>query len=255
MLLDKFRLEDKVAIVTGSGRGLGKAIALAFAEAGADVVVTARSMDQVEETSREIEELGRKCLPVQTDVTDEKQVQELVRRTLDRFHGLDVLVNNVGMAIVKDMMKTSPEDWQRQLDANLTSAYLCCRSVGKHMLEEKQGTIVNVSTVAGVRGKWQMTGYGAAKAGVISLTKTLAIEWARYNVRVNCIIPGIFHTEATRAVIENPEMRDTRIKKVPMRRHGTPEEVGPLALFLASEASSFITGASIPIDGGELAKL
>jgi NAD(P)-dependent dehydrogenase (short-subunit alcohol dehydrogenase family) len=159
------------------------------------------------------------------------------------------------MAIVRDIMNTSLEDWRRQLDANLTSGYLCCRAVGKHMVEKRQGTIINVSTVAGVRGKWQMTGYGAAKAGVLSLTKTLAIEWARYNVRVNCIIPGIFHTQATRAVIENPEMRDTRIKKVPMRRYGAPEEVGPLALFLASEASSFITGALIPIDGGELAKL
>ena len=255
MVLNSFRLEGKVAIVTGSGKGLGKAMAIALAEAGADVVVTARSFDQVRETSQEIEKLGRQCLAVQTDVTKKAEVEALVQQTVDRFGRIDILINNVGMAIVKDLMHTSLEDWQTQIDTNLTSTFLCCRAVGNHMHKQGGGKIVNVATIAGVRGKWQMTGYGASKAGVIQLTKTLAIEWARYNVTVNCIIPGIFHTSATQKVMDNEEMLKVRVSKVPLRRHGRPEEVGPLAVFLSSPASDFITGTAIPIDGGELAKL
>ena len=255
MVLNKFRLDGKIAIVTGSGRGLGKAMAVSLAEAGADVVVTARSIDQVRETSQEIENLGRKCLAVKTDVTNRDDVDALIRKTLDQFGGIDILINNVGMAIVKDLMNTSPEEWQKQIDTNLTSAYLCCRAAGKHMLEKGSGKVVNVATVAGVRGKWKMSGYGASKAGVIQLTKTLAIEWARYNVSVNCIIPGIFYTSATKSVLDDEKMREIRVRKVPLKRIGMPEEVGPLAVFLSSQASDFITGAIIPIDGGELAKL
>ncbi len=255
MVLDSFRLDGKVAIVTGSGKGLGKAMAIALAEAGADVAVTARSFDQVEQTAQEIEKLGRKCLAVKTDVTKKEEVEALVQQTIDQFGGVDILINNVGMAIVKDLMNTSPEDWQTQIDTNLTSTFHCCRAVGKHMLNNGGGKIVNVATIAGVRGKWQMIGYGASKAGVIQLTKTLAIEWARYNVTVNCIIPGIFHTSATQKVMDNKEMLKVRVSKVPLRRYGKPEEVGPLAVFLSSPASDFITGTAIPIDGGELAKL
>jgi len=255
MVLSKFNLEGKVAIVTGSGRGLGKAMAVSLAEAGADVVVTARSFEQVQETSQDIEKLGRKCLPVKTDVTSKEDVDALIRKTLDQFGSIDILINNVGMAIVKDLMNTSPEDWQKQLDTNLTSAYLCCRAAGKHMLEKGSGKVVNLATVAGVRGKWKMSGYGASKAGVIQLTKTLAIEWARYNVNVNCIIPGIFYTSATKSVLDDDKMREIRTRKVPLKRIGEPEDIGPLAVFLSSAASDFITGAVIPIDGGELAKL
>lgn len=255
MVLDSFRLAGKVAVVTGSGKGLGKAMAIALAEAGADVTVAARSFDQVQETSREIETLGRKCLPVKTDVTSRDDVEALIGKTVDKFGGIDILINNVGMAIVKDLMNTSPEDWQKQMDTNLTSAYLCCRAAGKYMLEKGSGKVVNVATIAGVRGKWQMTGYGASKAGVIQLTKTLAIEWARYNVNVNCIVPGIFYTSATQAVLDNEKIRKVRVSKVPLKRYGKPEEVGPLAVFLSSAASDFITGAIIPIEGGELAKL
>lgn len=255
MVLSKFNLEGKVAIVTGSGRGLGRAMAVSLAQAGADVVVTARSFDQVKETAQEIEKLGRKCLPVQADVTSSDDVDALIRKALDHFGGIDILINNVGMAIVKDLMNTSLEEWQKQIDTNLTSAYLCCRAVGKHMLEKGSGKIVNVATVAGVRGKWKMSGYGASKAGVIQLTKTLAIEWARHNVMVNCIIPGIFYTSATKSALDNDEIREVRIRKVPLKRIGEPEDIGPLAVFLSSEASAFITGAIIPIDGGELAKL
>jgi len=254
-MLSKFNLDGKVAIVTGSAGGLGKAMAVSLAEAGADVVVTDLSFDQVRETSQEIEKLGRKCIPVKTDVTNSDDVDALIRKTLDHFGGIDILINNVGMAIVKDILDTSLEEWRRQVDANLTSVYLCCRAAGKHMLEKRRGKVVNVASVAGVRGKRQMCGYGAAKGGVIQLTKTLAIEWARYNVMVNCIVPGIFYTSATKSVLDNDKMREIRVSKVPLKRYGMPEEVGPLAVFLSSKASDFITGAVIPIDGGELAKL
>jgi len=254
-MLNKFSLDGKVAIVTGSATGLGKGMAVSLAEAGADVVVTDLSFDQVRETSQEIEKLGRKCIPVKTDVTNKDDVDALISKTLDHFGGVDILINNVGMAIVKDILDTSLEEWRRQVDANLTSVYLCCRAVGKHMLEKRRGKVVNVASVAGVRGKWQMCGYGASKGGVVQLTRTLAIEWARYNVMVNCIVPGIFYTSATKSVLDNEKMREMRLRKVPLKRYGKPEDIGPLAVFLSSEASDFITGDIIPIDGGELAKL
>jgi len=248
-------VEGKVVLVTGAARRVGRAIALHLAEAGADVVVTDLSFDEVRETSQEIEKLGRKCIPVKTDVTNSDDVDALIRKTLDHFGGIDILINNVGMAIVKDLLDTSLEEWRRQIDANLTSAYLCCRAAGKHMFEKGRGKVINVASVAGVRGKWQMCGYGSAKGGVVQLTKTLAIEWARHNVMVNCIVPGIFYTSATKSVLDNDKMREMRLRKVPLKRYGKPEDIGPLAVFLSSKASDFITGAIIPIDGGELAKL
>ena len=254
-MLNKFKLDGKVAIVTGSAGGLGKAMAVSLAQAGADVVVTDLSFDKVRETSQEIEKLGRKCIPVKTDVTNSDDVDSLIQKTMDHFGGIDILINNVGMAIVKDILNTSLEEWRRQIDANLTSAYLCCRAAGKHMLEKSSGKVVNVASVAGVRGKWKMCGYGAAKGGVVQLTRTLAIEWARYNVMVNCIVPGIFYTNATKSVLDNEKMREMRLRKVPLKKYGKPEDIGPLAVFLSSKASDFITGAVIPIDGGELAKL
>jgi len=248
-------LRGKVAIVTGSGRGIGKAIALAFADHGCDVALFARTADQVEQTAREVRERGRRALAIAGDVGDERRVEELVRTTIGELGGLDILVNNVGAAIVKPFLESTPADWQAQISWNITGTLLCTRAAGRHFVAQRSGKVINVSSIAGVRGKAGMTIYGATKAAVIQFTKILAVEWADRNVNVNCIVPGAFYTQPMKRVLDDPTLGPIRVKKIPMRRYGDPKEIAPLALYLASDASSFMTGAVLPIDGGELAKL
>ena len=248
-------LRGKVAIVTGSGRGIGEAIALLFADHGADVVVCARSADQVEQTAAAVRARGRRALAMTVDVGDQERVEELVRATVRALGRVDILVNNVGIAVVKPFLESTPADWQAQISANLMGTLLCTRAVGHHLVAQRSGKVINVSSIAGVRGKNGMTVYGATKAAVIQFTKILAVEWAAYNVNVNCIVPGAFYTQPMKPVLDDPTVGPIRVKKIPLRRYGDPQEIGPLALYLASEASRFMTGAVLPIDGGELAKL
>jgi 2-deoxy-D-gluconate 3-dehydrogenase len=248
-------LRGKVAIVTGSGRGIGKAIALAFADHGCDVALFARTADQVEQTAREVRERGRRALAMAGDVGDEQRIEELVRTTIGELGRLDILVNNVGAAIVKPFLESTPADWQAQISWNITGTLLCTRAAGRHFVAQRGGKVINVSSIAGVRGKAGMTIYGATKAAVIQFTKILAVEWADRNVNVNCIVPGAFYTQPMKRVLDDPTLGPIRVKKIPMRRYGDPKEIAPLALYLASDASSFMTGAVLPIDGGELAKL
>ncbi len=250
-----FALDGKVAIVTGSGRGIGQAIALTLAEHGADVVVCARSADQVDETANGVRARGRRALAMTVDVNDERRVGELVETTVRELGRLDILVNNVGIAVVKPFLETTPADWQAQIGANLIGTMLCTRAAGPHLIAQRSGKVINVSSIAGVRGKNGMTVYGATKAAVIQFTKILAVEWAASNVQVNCIVPGAFYTQPMKPVLDDPTIGAIRVKKIPVRRYGDPKEIGPLALYLASEASNFMTGAVLPIDGGELAKL
>lgn len=248
-------IDGKVAIVTGSGRGIGRAIALRFADHGADVVVCARSADQVEATAAAVRACGRRALAMTVDVGDQKGVEDLVRATVRELGRLDILVNNVGIAVVKPFLESTPADWQVQINANLMGTMLCTRAAGEHLVKQRGGKVINVSSIAGVRGKSGMTVYGATKAAVIQFTKILAVEWAAYNVNVNCIVPGAFYTQPMKPVLDDPTVGPIRVKKIPLRRYGDPEEVAPLALYLASDASGFMTGAVLPIDGGELAKL
>ena len=252
---DQMDLTGKVAIVTGSGRGLGKAMALALGYAGADLVVTARTGVEIEETAREIEKKGRKTLVVQTDITDPKQVDHLIHQTIERFGKIDILVNNAGIAIVKPFQEMSLEEWRRTLDTNLTSLFLCCQAVGPYMIQQKRGKIINITSIDGAAGKAGFIAYCASKGGVIQFTRALAVEWAKFNIQVNAIGPGAFYTKPMAIVLDDEKLGPIRRKKIPMGREGRPEELGPLVVYLASSASDFMTGETIFIDGGELAKL
>lgn len=254
-VFDQLNLEGKVAIVTGSGRGLGKAMALALADAGADLVVTARTQLEIEETAREIERKGRRVLAVPGDITDPGQVDHLVRQTIEHFKKINILVNNAGMVIVRPLQEMSLEEWQRTLDTNLTSLFLCCKAVGPYLIAQRQGKVINITSIDGAAGKATLVAYCASKGGVIQFTKALAVEWARYNIQVNAIGPGAFYTRPMAVVLDDEKLGPVRRKKIPIGREGKPEELGPLVVYLASSASDFMTGETIFIDGGELAKL
>jgi NAD(P)-dependent dehydrogenase (short-subunit alcohol dehydrogenase family) len=245
-----FSLTNKVAIVTGAGRGLGKALALGLAQAGADVVVAARTATEIEVTAAEIRALGRRALSVPTDVRASDQVAAMVKRTLEEFNRIDVLVNNVGASFVLPALKLSEGGWDALLRENLKTCFLCSKAVAEVMIEQKKGSIINISSAEGLRAAPTNPAYGAAKAGVISLTQSLAKEWAPYHVRVNTIVPGFIATPALPlALQEYPHLRDM-LERVPLGRAGKPEDFVGAVIYLASDASDYVTGAMIVIDGG-----
>lgn len=257
MILNRFSLDGKVAIVTGGGTNLGKAMCHALAKAGADVVVAGRTPGTIEETASEVRTIGQRGIAISTDVTDSKQVDNLIARTLNELGKVDILVNNAGVArgiepsprdpIPKEpgpIWELTDEMWHHAIDTNLTGAFYCCRAVSKHLMERKSGKVINISSAAGIRAARSLFTYCSAKAGLIMLTKTLAITWARYNIQVNCIAPGIFRTAEV-----DPSVVKLQASFIPMGRCGEPHEIGPLAVFLASDASSYVTGECFIIDG------
>ncbi|MFC1917282.1 SDR family NAD(P)-dependent oxidoreductase [Chloroflexota bacterium] len=268
MPLSEFSLEDKVAIVTGGSRGLGEGISLAMAEAGADIVIAARTAGQVEAIAEKISQTGRRCLPITTDVTSAEQVNQMVEKTLTEFGKIDILVNNAGTTIIKPLVVPSgfeskmsklvpdfnvamtQEEWHRVLDTNLTSVFLCCQAVGPHMISRKQGKIINISSLGARRGSAYRVGYTASKAGVSMLTKSLALEWAKYNINVNAIAPGSVATALTAYIHQSEKAREGLIRSIPLHRLGEPRDIGLLSVYLASAASSYVTGETIFVDGG-----
>ena len=254
-VLGQMSLEGKVAIVTGAGCGLGKAMALALAQAGADLVVVSRSSLEIEETAQNIERIGRKALAFRAEITDPGEVEEFVRQTVELFGKINILVNSVGTAITKPFEKMTLEEWHTVMETNLTSLFLCCKAVGPHMIAQKQGKIINLSAIEGKRGRADWVAYGASKAGVIQFTKALAVEWAKYNIQVNAIGLGAFRSEPAAGTLDEEKLDLIRREKIPMGREGRPEELGPLAVYLASSASDFVTGQTLFIDGGELVRL
>jgi NAD(P)-dependent dehydrogenase (short-subunit alcohol dehydrogenase family) len=231
-------------------------MALALAKAGADVVAAARTEAQIEATAAEIEELGRRALAVPTDVRDSRQVDRLITRCLDEFGRIDVMLSNAGIgerwAAGKELGAISDDDWRTSVTLNLSSAFYCARAASRPMIEQGGGVIINLSSGTALRGFPQDMAYNAAKAGVLSLTKSLALMLARHNIRVNCIIPG-FVSQAPAVTPEEAEQRRQRARFIPVQRLGEAWELGPLAVFLASDASSYLTGQGIAIDGGGLA--
>lgn len=249
--LSIFDLTNRKAIVTGAGKGLGKATAIALAKAGADVVVCARTLSDVERTAAEIKQFGVKGVPVKCDVNVAKDVEDLFKQTLDKLGGLDILVNNAGGSFQTDFLDLSLGGWDAIMRENLSSVFLCCKEAGKIMTKAKKGSIINMSSVAGLQGSLDKTAsYGASKAGIINLTKTLSLLWGPYNVRVNAVAPGLIETEGAKAIKRTPEKRAKMLSTVPMGRLGRPDEVATCCLFLASDAASYVTGATLLVSGG-----
>ena len=271
-ILQEFNLEGKVAIVTGAGRGIGKAISLTLAEAGADVVATARSVEQIRETAKEIHKMGKRCLPIATDVTSAPQVEKMVNRALSEFNKVDILVNNAGTTmrkgvvplpgiklegwqLVTDLNTMMGEDeWHYVMDTNVTGTFLCCRAVGGHMISQKKGKIINISSSSADSAAPYYSAYSVSKSAINMLTRSLAIEWAPFSINVNAIGPGWFPTDMTASRFENAALKEQMIRSIPLGRVGNLREVGLLAVFLASPASNYLTGQTIYLDGGVLAQ-
>jgi NAD(P)-dependent dehydrogenase (short-subunit alcohol dehydrogenase family) len=249
-VLDQLRLDERVALVTGASRGLGRAMALALAEAGAHIALVARSADGLKETADAVSARGRRALALPADVTVAAEVDEAVKGALDAFGSVDILVNNSGVAAVKPFVETTPAEWHRILETNLTGAFNCCRAVGPGMIARRRGKVVNVASVLGARGLSGYAAYSASKGGLLALTRALAVEWARHNVQVNAIAPGWFVTSMNEAAFQDPRTSGRLLRNVPARRTGRTEELGPLVVYLASAASDYVTGEVVFIDGG-----
>lgn len=251
-MLESLKMEGKTVIVTGGGTGLGKAMALALARAGANVVVAARRLQPIQETAGEVRALGRRALPAQTDVTDTEQVGSMVEHAKEEFGRIDVLINNAGIVREhrpKPIWEITDEEWRVGIDVNLSSAFYCARAVARDMVERGSGKIINVASGLGFRGGRDNYMYGAAKGGIINLTRVIATSLSRYGVIATCIVPGFVTTRDP----DPDSPRAPRAPFIPMGRTGVPEEIGPLAVYLASDASNYTNGDFFVLDGGGLA--
>src|SRR4030042_2244847 len=252
MSVPSFSVEGKVSIITGARRGIGAALALAFAEAGSDVAVCDFVVDDglIAAVAKDIQKVGRRALVVKTDVTREDDVENLVKKVVDEFGRVDILVNNAGIAPLNKTFDVTVEEWDRVIDTDLKSVFLMSKAVAKVMVKQKSGKIINMGSIYGMMATNVSIHYCAAKAGIAQMTKAFALEWARFNINVNCIVPGQIATELTRRQQDDEAHRKFLDFKIPFKRFGQPEElVGP-ALLLASQASDYMTGAIVVVDGG-----
>ncbi|MFD1600846.1 SDR family NAD(P)-dependent oxidoreductase [Halobellus rarus] len=251
-VLESFSLEGDVAVVTGAAQGLGKQMAAALAEMGADVAIADVNREKAERTAAELDG-ETDVVPVEADVTDEASVEAMVESVTDRLGPIDVLVNNAGIVEHSPAEETSIESWRRVLSVNLDGVFLCAKHVGQRMLDRGEGRIVNIASMSGidVNVPQKQASYNSTKAGVSMLTRSLAVEWADRGVRVNAIAPGYMRTDLVDETLEaDPEMEETWLENTPMGRLGRPEELQELVVYLASDASSYMTGSTVVIDGG-----
>lgn len=246
-------LSGRVAVITGGGRGIGRETARVLAGAGANIAIAELDQANGEDAAAEIRSLGRDAIAVPTDVRSSANVDAMTKQVLDHFGKIDILVSNAGIAHVVAAEDTSDDDWLKVIDVNLNGVFWSCRAVGRHMIERKSGSIVNIASMSGliVNKPQRQAAYNAAKAGVIHLTKSLAAEWASYNVRVNCVSPGYIGTDMSLGSYQNnPEWARIWDFMTPMARIGTAMEIAQAVYFLASDASSFTTGSNLVADGG-----
>jgi 2-deoxy-D-gluconate 3-dehydrogenase len=244
-------LAGRIALVTGAGRGLGVAIALALADAGAAVACAARAPEAGEATARAIRERGGKAAAVVLDVTRSEQVTAAVAETARALGDIDVLVNNAGVVLDTPTLEVSDAEWETVLTTNLTASFRLARAVAPGMIARGRGKIVNVGSMYGLLGVPRYAAYCASKAGVDGLTRSLAVEWARHGIQVNCVAPGYMNTDIPRAALADPRTRERFLAKIPARRIGEPAEIGPLVVYLASSASDYMTGQTLYLDGGQ----
>jgi NAD(P)-dependent dehydrogenase (short-subunit alcohol dehydrogenase family) len=248
-----FSLNGKTAVVIGGTSGIGRALALGLAEAGADVIAASRSETSVEETAKQIEDLGRKTLRITADVAQRASLEKVRDAVIAAFGGVDVLVNCAGTTTKAPTLTFPEERWNEILDTNLTGTLRGCQVFGEHMLSRKSGRIINIASLSTFLGLFEVAAYGASKAGVGSLTKTLAVEWSRHGVLVNAIMPGVFRTPLNTNLLDNTPRGREFLMRTPMGRFGEVHELVGAAVYLASEAASFVTGSILVVDGGILA--
>jgi len=249
-------LKGKIAIITGARRGMGRSHALTLARSGAKVVVADISLEDCQKVVDEIKKAKGEALAVKCDVTKKEEVDDMVRKTMEKFGKVDILINNAGICQFVPFLEMTEEEWDRTLDINLKGYFLCAQAAAKEMAKKKSGVIINIASVAmgqvGV-GIPNIVHYCASKGGVVGMTEALAVELAPYNIRVNAISPGMIETPMIDPIKKDPKVAEAMLDRVPMKRVGKPEEVSNLVLFLASDASSYMTGSTVVIDGGWLA--
>jgi 3-oxoacyl-[acyl-carrier protein] reductase len=252
MISQAFEISGKKAIVTGGGTGIGRSISLELAKAGVSVVIASRNIEHLEPTANAIKSLGGKALPIRADVRQPEDVEKVVTKAVNELGNIDILVNNSGANFECPFEDISPRGWGAVVDTILTGTYLFCRAVGKHMIRYRSGNIVNISSIAGRDGSPLMAHYGAAKAGIINLTKSLAAEWGKYNIRVNCIAPGAIITDAMLTMLSFESQEEAYKKwgkKNSLGHAGMPEDVAYSVLYLVSDAARFVTGTTLYVDG------
>ncbi|MDD5477728.1 MAG: 3-oxoacyl-[acyl-carrier-protein] reductase [Candidatus Omnitrophica bacterium] len=242
------RLKDKVALVTGGARGIGRAIALAFAKEGAGIVVADVNLEVAQKTALEIEGLGVKALALEMDVTNYDKVEEGINKILDKMGKVDILVNNAGITKDNLLLRMSPADWDAVINVNLKGTFNCIKAVSRPMIKQRSGRIISIASIIGLMGNPGQANYAASKAGIIALTKTVAKELASRNINANAVAPGFIQTEMTAKLPE--DLKKKMLEAIPLAKLGTPEDVANVCLFLASDESSYITGQTITIDGG-----
>jgi NAD(P)-dependent dehydrogenase (short-subunit alcohol dehydrogenase family) len=252
-IMDLFSLKGNVSIVTGAASGLGRVMAKGLAQAGSNIVIIDLDLEKAKETAEEIEKEGVDVLAIQADVTNRQQIDNAVSQTIEKYGKIDSLFNNAGITIHKSFEEVPENEWDKVMDVNLKSMYMMSQAVGRIMIQQKKGTIVNTSSMSGliVNVPQKQLSYNTSKAGVIMLTKSLAIEWVDHNIRVNTIAPGYMKTDMTAPFFEEDgPMVKKWMDLIPMKRPGNPEELAGMAVYLASEASSYVTGSVFTIDGG-----
>ena len=248
-----FSLEGKVAVVTGGTSGIGRALSLGLADAGADVIATARRKEQVDKTADEIEARGRKSLRMASDVSDRSTLEALLAAVLERFGKVDILVNCAGIIKRAPTLDFAEAEWTNILNTNLTGTLRACQVFGRHMLERGYGRIVNISSLNSFVALSEVAAYAASKAGVASLTRSLAVEWSKKGVTVNAVAPGVFRTDLNAQLLDSTPRGQELLMRTPMGRFGKTEELIGATVYLASDAASFVTGQNIVVDGGFLA--
>jgi 3-oxoacyl-[acyl-carrier protein] reductase len=241
-------LKDKVALITGGARGIGRAIAILFAKEGADIAIGDVNKEEAEKTCLDIEALGRKALALEMDVTDYENVQDGVNKILDKFTKVDILVNNAGITKDSLLLRMNQADWDAVLNVNLKGSFNCIKAVSRPMIKQRNGRIINIASIIGIIGNPGQANYSASKAGIIALTKTTARELASRNINVNAVAPGFIQTEMTANL--PLDLKEKMKEAIPLNRFGSPDDVAAVCVFLASSDSSYITGQTIVVDGG-----